>query len=61
MDNVLASLASAIGRIVGRLTCSLDCSTTQFGLSEYIILMMVLLVSFVFGRKLVKRLKYKKP
>jgi len=57
MDNVLSSLVRAISRILGKTTCGFDCSFSDFGVTEYIILFFTLVFAFLLGKKLLKLLK----
>jgi len=59
MDNLLSTLARSIGRILGKFTCGLDCSSSEFGFAEYIILFFVFILAFLFSLKFVNYLKNK--
>lgn len=59
MDNLLSTVARSIVKILGKLTCGFDCSSSEFGFTEYIILFIVFIVVFISGLKLVNYLKNK--
>ena len=57
MEIFLASLTSfSISKLLGK-NCGLDCDISDFGLIEYIILLLIFTLAFYLTRKLIKYLK----
>jgi len=59
MDNLLSTIARSIAKILGKLTCGFDCSSSELGFTEYIILFIVFVAVFISSLKLVNYLKNK--
>ena len=60
-DHVLAPFGRIIGRIIGRTSdCGIDCEVSEFGIAEYLILAIILILAFPTARKIKKHIADKR-
>lgn len=58
MDEILSALGRLLGRLIGRnLDCGLDCDVSQMGWAEYLLLIVILVISIVVTRKIINYFK----
>jgi hypothetical protein len=59
MDNILTSLGSMIGRIIGRNSdCGLDCDISELGWPEYLLLIVIFTVFIFITKKIIRYFKH---
>ena len=60
LDEILSAIARLLGRVIGRnLECGVNCSLSELGWAEYLLLAVIFFAAFIGTRKTIHYFKHR--